>query len=728
MGKIMNRVVFAFLLVMSFSCVANEPVETTSPTQLDEVVVSVQKRKEMARTVPISMTVLPKHQLTREQNSTVSDLATSSPNVMSTQANGVNTFTIRGIGGGGRNIGFDPRVGVYIDGIYAGQVAGLDQNLLGIDQAVVLRGPQGTMFGRNTVAGAVVLTSTPASEYAGGGIKASLGNIGHWTVEGHVGGPLGPVRSLVHVQMERRDGWEKNAFNSQGLNDRHRNSVRGQLGWDVGASTSLTWSMDRATLEEKSTLGMPKSTFFGLPLGQLHKSGFNTTPMLNVLLQGTAVNVVHQDASNRTWTVVAGVRQNNQTRINDTDYSSLDLVNIQYNDHHQLRSLEARVSNSDQARFRYVTGVYVAHDDASSRREVVIGQDVMSRIAFPNQPNGLPFGLVFGLRPGIGATATGRVTTDVQAIFGQSDMNVNDKWTIHAGARLGMEKKDVRYNLDGSNSGRLGLARNASLADRRHTRHLSPAVGVSFKPSSEHMGYLRWSEGYKSGGWNLDFLTPAQINQGLEFDDETVQNTELGWKGEVGRTSFDVVAFDTKIKDHQVFQFVPLPTGGSVSVLRNAARVQVRGVEAQARMKITPNLQLHAALGQQSAKFVDFPGGEGGRNLAGNQLPEAPKTTANIGVHAKFGAQSQWSVDAQLHHQSSSFAGVENKISERYHSRTTMDAQVSWQSMDNITLRAWVRNATNNRALQYQSRDFFGHEVEKNMPPRTYGMEVIWEF
>jgi iron complex outermembrane receptor protein len=719
-------------LLLAFAAPMVHAQETSEPVVLDTVVVSVQKRNENETTVPRAMTVQDRWQLAQAQVTSVDDLATLGPNMSSSQANGLNTFTLRGVGGGGRNIGFDPRVGVYIDGVYAGQAAGLSQPLFGVEQAVVLRGPQGALFGRNSVAGAIVLTSQQAPDSTQGEVKLGAGNHHSSQIEASVGGAFNDrLRGQIGVLREKRDGTTTNVFDGNKLDDRDRLSVRGQLAFDATENDEFKLFVDHSRIDEQNFVGAAYTTFFGIPLAPgAQRPNFNTTPSIEATFQGVSAHWNHKDGSGRTWTVIAGHRNTEQERRNDTDYSALDLVNVRYRDEFTINSLEARVANADTARSRYVAGVYIAREQADTLRRVDIGNDVASRIPVPGAPAGLPFGAVFGLTTGLGALSTGQVDSNLGAVFGQWDFDITDRWTSHVGGRFSRETKTVDYQLDGRNSGRMAIA-TFDYNDRRAENHFAPTGGVSFKINDNHTAYATYSQGHKSGGWNLDFLNTAQAASGFSFDDESVDNLEVGVKGQVGRWSYDVAAFDARIDDYQVFQFEALGGGGSVSVLRNAASARSRGVEAQGRFKVSQHLSFHGAYGVLDATFKDFPGGGAGNvNLRGNDLPEAPRHTASVGSRVTWNAtHGQWSVDAQAAYRGLSYAGVENLASERLEARTIVDAQIGFAHRSGIwDARLWARNLTNSDADAYRTRDFFGHQVRKSIEPRMVGVEVALRF
>lgn len=735
----MNRSTLRGIPVLCLALMAAPAMaqQTTAPQDiatLDTVVVSVQKREELASDVPRAMTVVDAQTLARSGIDRVDGLAHAGPNMSSSQAGGVSLFTLRGIGGGGRNIGFDPRVGVYLDGVYIGQSAALIMPLFGIDQAVLLRGPQGSLFGRNSVAGAIVLTSQPPPDTFARQATVGVGTHERQQIQATIGGPIGDrVRVSAGVSRDKREGVATNLFDGQDLDNQDRWSARAQMVIDASDRDTVRVSVDKARVNERNIMGVASTGFFGTPIDALpdRTVDLNTTPSNRATIQGGSAQWDHHDASDRTWTVIAGSRDTTQARVNDTDYSAADLVRVDYEDRFEIHSLEARVANDSVARSRFVAGVYLADEKARTQRTVTIGRDTNTLVPVPGMPMRLPFGMAFGLVPGLGAQADGRVETQQAALFGSWDYDLTERWTTHVGGRLSRERKQVAYTLDGRGSGRLLIASINDFRDERTVDHFSPSAGLTYRFSDDLRAYATYSSGYKSGGWNLDFLNRGQAAGDFSFDDEQVRSMELGLKGQRGNLAFDVAVFQARIEDYQVFQLVPLGNGGSVLQLRNAAQARSRGIEAQGAWQANRHLKLHSSLGLLDAQFTDFPDGDAtGANLRGNRLNEAPRTTALLGAQLTWaGLGGQWALDAQARYRSENFTGPSNTDNERLAAQTISDLRLGYAAnTGRWEASAWVRNLTDERGDVFRTRDFFGHEVGKQHDPRMAGVDFTVHF
>lgn len=400
------------------------------------------------------MTVVGRKALDNSRATTLSDMQQLVPNFSIAQSLGVNTVTVRGVGGGGRNIGFDTRAGIYVDGIYMGQAQALDQSLFDIEQVEVLRGPQGHLFGRNTVAGAVNITSRAPSETFESSFRAVAGN--HNTREGYasVSGPVADkLLGKLSLGYEIRDGFSTNLFNHQKLDDLKRVSTRGQIAFQETDRLEINLSADYADIRQNSVVGETVTGMFDAPLPggpyASHTVNFNTTPYLNNTLSGASLTANYDMAGGNTLTAITGYRDTHQDRQNDTDWSPNDVFHINYTDDFKHISQEIRVASPVRNPLRYVAGVYLMHESADTYRTAIIGQDTNMLVKHPLVPVPVPFGALLGLVPGATVPVQGTVKTDSYALFGSLDYDLTSKLTLNLGARYTYEKKHLVYKSRG---------------------------------------------------------------------------------------------------------------------------------------------------------------------------------------------------------------------------------------------------------------------------------------
>jgi len=714
--------------------------------RLDRVTVTASKREESLEDVPISMTVIDQDMLRQGRGRTLADMQQLVPNFSFDEA-GTAVITIRGVGGGGRNIGFDPRAGVYLDGVYIGQSQSLGMPLFDIEQVEVLRGPQGHLFGRNTISGAVNITTRAPAAQPEARVRLVAGNESTYEAYADASGPLSDrITGKLAIAAETRDGHTRNLFDGRELEDLDRISLRGQLSFNPTDRLAASLYLDYTDIEQTALLGQPVTDLFDTPFeNSLNPSGllpprrvdFNTTPFTNNELYGGSLNLEYAFDSGHRLTGISGFRKVEQQRQNDTDYSANDLMRINFDDEFEQWSQEIRLISPDHGRLRYLVGVYLLNEDADTNRRATIGQDVLALVPLP--PGApvpfAPFGPAFGLAPGAVAPAVANVETENYAVFASFDLDLLDRLTLSAGLRFTREEKSIVFDLDGRQSGGLQIGNLDGFRDSRSDNELDPTVSLTFALTDTTNVYARYAQGFKSGGWNVDFLNVAQVATGFGFDTETVDSYELGIKGvsPSGRLRFDLAGFYNEFDDFQVFQFVPLGGGAAVLQLRNAAKVETIGLDGSLTWQPTPDLRLTGNFGYVDAEFKRFPGGgPGGADLSGNELAAPDLTAAAIAEYTlpAMLLAGQWSLYAEYSYRDSFFSGASNDPTfERIDSRNLVNARLEYRHRaQRFAASLWARNLFDNNFLNTRGRDFLGNQFVQYGEPRSYGVELIHHF
>ena len=312
------------------------------------------------------------------------------------------------------------------------------------------------------------------------------------------------------------------------------------------------------------------------------------------------------------------------------------------------------------------------------------------------------------------------------------------------GFRWSWEKKSVDYAIDSRQMPTLGLATGA-FADDHVDKDFSPTVTLNYAFTPRISGYLRYAQGYKSGGYNLDFVSPDIFPDALEFQKETARNYEAGVKGDLWdrRLSFGMAAFWTEFDDFQVDQFRDLGGGKIAIVIGNAAKVRTRGMELEASLRPIQGLTLNAGLGVLDATFLEFPGGGAqGADVSGNRIPGASRYQATLSADYVWpvGDDLEIMLHADYSFRSGYFTGVDN-----LRSRTLLGGTViPYGHVDDtqgVNVRAtlakadrgwevalWSRNLFDENVVVGYGSDFFGTQTREWSPPRTWGVEVSATF
>ncbi len=792
---------------------------------IEDIVVTATKRSERMKDVPISMSAMGSEQIDQTGVRDLKSIAEYIPNLQISQSNDFrSTVTIRGVGAQSRNIGFDARVGVYVDGVYMGQSPSLNQELLDLERVEVLRGPQGTLFGKNTVAGAINLVSKKPDEEFAGQVTADAGNLGYTEFKGMVNIPLSDkVFTKFTIAKADRDGYVLNSFTGNDLMQVDTLSYRAQIRFQVNDKLEVNASFDGLNSDALILVGEPLTDTFALvpvPFAPEEREVFfDKDPDDKRDVYGGHVDINYEFDNGFTIKSITGYRDTDAVYTNQTDYSPLDIVTIKFADRYKQLTEEIQFISPDDEKFTYMVGLYYYDQEAQTQRDANIGADFFEGffdvfgVPGPFQET-VRQTLGFGV-PGVDKTTNfGIVNTKSYAAYFNGVYEVTDKFKIGFGMRYSVEDKDVNWTADGRFSGRPllipdslaglpdlvnpdnagnligtditsesiaavnffsplaaaqlapfiqlnGLAFNTGttgddpnnpqpLINDRQDKFFAPSINLMYAVTEDVNIYAKYSSGYKSGGFNLDFINADELkaNAGLEFDKETVDSFEVGFKGSFmdNRIKLNMAGFISNYDDYQVNQFVDLGGGRTSIRITNAAKVQTKGIEAEATWHATDGLTFNGSLGVLDATFDEFlEGGAGGSDVSGNRLPNA--TTFNAAFSAQYyheleDIDSTLLLRADLTHRSGYFTTVNNDTSSPL--RAIPGATVPFDYIESLTMinariglisnsagwevYLWGRNLTDQRKYVDDLRDFFGTIARFPNLPRTYGIEGVFNF
>lgn len=711
-------------------CALSSSVGAAEPTTLSTV--TVQGIQHQERLLPMSTTVLNAHDLDKLRIKNVERATQFTPNTRASMASGANTLTIRGIGGGGRNIGIDPRVGMYLDGVSIGQSQALNVPWLDLEQAVFLNGPQGTFFGRNSISGAVSLHSNRPTDYFSAEGSLEFGSNNYQAVEGVLSGPLRDgLNARLAVRRQEQDGYIWNKHTDSFLSDKKVDTGRLGLEWKQG-NFNVWATYDWSTVQSNAIVGQPGSDFFGFPLATTlgkNQADLNTEPSYDLDSEGGMVNAQWETAYG-TLTSLTAHRSVRQDRVSDMDYFPADLLSLYYNDNFSTTSQELRWSG-ETSRFTYQVGGYFGREKSRTDRLITIGRDVPTTLTpVAGLPVRVPFATALRVRPGFGAMSLGNQTTNTKAVFGTISVPFATTWAIDAGARVSWESKRLNVDLDGSGSGGMQVATYTDF-DKLSTSDVSPYASVRYIPSQNTQWYLTYATGYKSGGWNADFVTRQQAQGDLSFKKETVNSWEVGVKSERQKWGVGAAVFHAVYDDYQFSQFVLQNNQAMVAQIRNAAKVSSQGLELKGRWTPTSNFMLRGELGLLRAKFDKFPNATGsGLSFGGNDLPEAPKFTSALGADY---TQSMWGGHMRFtvvqSYSSSMYALANNLPDEKIQPLALTHLAVRYQKENAWwSLKASMSNIFDRQKVNYINKDILNNRIIQYNAPRTFVVSLEGQF
>ncbi len=817
-----NRLVIS--AAISTALFGSALVSTTAVAQeaedlgIEEILVTAQKRSESLQEVPIAMSVFSSEMIDQSGSLELRDLGEYIPNVNISQGSDFGAqIRIRGVGANSRNIGFDSRVGVYLDGVYLGQGPALNQDLVDLEQIEVLRGPQGTLFGKNTVAGAINMISIKPTQEFTADVTANAMNYNGLELKGMINFPLGDiVAARISYSDRSRDGYVKNIYDQSHLPSTFNivhpvagpifgiplcdefggSTPPGCAANDVGPDTDpkVKWLSDVDTQSYRAQLritpsdqldiniavdglksdrnilnGEPFTDTFGSTVDRFAPEdlevSFSEDSFETRDIFGASLNIDYDLNNGYAFRSITAYRDTEMLHHNDTDATAFDFLYIDYLDEYQQTTQELQWISPDDSVFKYVAGFYYYNQDSHSARDAVTGNA----------------GWLFALPPGAGAFSVGDVETDSWAVFLNGSYDFSDAWTLGFGFRYSDETKDVVYHLDGTRSGVFGIGTTppGGYIDSDTYTNFAPMLTLGWAIGDNTNTYVKYSTGFKSGGFNLDYVTQADLDAGIVFDEETVDSYELGLKGTYfdGRLTFNAAAFIANYEDYQVNQFFDLgfdeASGTQLTSARitNAAEVDTSGLEFEATWLVTDSLTINGSLGLLDATFADFPGGTstevsapsvpGGVikvpvNAKGNRLPGAPETNATLGfVHFTHFSSVDLMIRLDILYTGDYFTTIENEqvrnLNGAHGATFTFDIgsfmrpnTIDYGHVDSFTtlngriglldndgaweVYLWGRNLTDEFVYIDYFRDFFGSLSGVPLTPRTYGIEATYHF
>jgi iron complex outermembrane receptor protein len=288
---------------------------------------------------------------------------------------------------------------------------------------------------------------------------------------------------------------------------------------------------------------------------------------------------------------------------------------------------------------------------------------------------------------------------------------------------------------------------NGQVIDNRSDNDFSPLVSLNYRLSKQINTYIKYATGYKSGGYNVDFLTQAQLDAGIEFDKETVASYEIGIKGHLfdQHVTFSSAAFYSTYDDYQINQLINLAAGTTALSIRNAAKVETRGLEFDLQYRLTSDLSINVALGLLDAEFYKFPGGgSNGEDLSGAKLPGVsdftfnlsaqyyyplPALNAELSALLSYNYQDDYNTNLDDLSQITLANGDALAIGQ-VDGFGIVNASVGLEPLGSgVSLFLWARNlASENSAIIVGEKSFFGTRRNVYVSPRTFGLTVKYTF
>ncbi|HKT72672.1 MAG TPA: TonB-dependent receptor [Steroidobacteraceae bacterium] len=691
-----------------------------SPVKLEEVIVTAQKRSENLQNVPIAVTVVGAEALSAAGISKVNELSLVTPGLTITMQGGAFMLPrIRGVGQSGAPLGGENPVAVYVDGVYYASPSGALFALNSISQISVLKGPQGTLFGRNATGGLIqVTTLDPSSEFSGNASVTS-GNRDTYGGAFYVTGGLAPniAADLTAYYNDQIHGNGTNLVNGRYIGTVKDVAVRGKIKADLGEDTTMRLAADYsrtragepAYRSEYGTLPINKAPFTG---GQFDIES-DTQPFAITQQAGASLTIDHDFAGIKLTSISAyrgvdtsGALDNDGLPAPTTVFVPDAQTFVTVFGRERTFSQELQLSSAVSGPFKWTAGLYYFQMKANYGPPVII-----------NQLNGLSV-----------ITINSDLTTKAYAGYAQATYAVSDRLNVTAGLRYTREDRDISGNLGVAIAGTqiLFIPSSGSLANGQATWRLA----ADYRLSDEVLAYISDNRGFKSGGFN-----PTEIPY-RSFEPERIDAYEAGLKVDVLdsrlRVNPAMFYYDYANLQATIFQ-------GGVLMTQNAASARIYGLDldlqaaASAQLTLTGGLSvLHARYGFYRGAQISTPDPVNGGNiisaadLRGKRLPNTPDWTVNLGAEYAIPVrEAEIRLAANYYYNDGFFGDPENRLrQDGYH---LVNASIEYRSPHGYRVSAWAKNIGDKAYASQLYTSDAGDKIQV-APRRTFGLTLGLEF
>ncbi len=716
--------------VASAQEVAPAPAQEAPRTdQIEDIIVTAQRREQNLQDVAASVTAFDTANLQQQSVLNLTDLNSKVPNVVLAPVGAypyASAFFIRGLGFADVESTFEPAVGVEMNGIYLARNSGALQDFFDIESVEILRGPQGTLYGRNTIGGVVsVRTKRPGDVFAGEG-QLTFGDRGRAEVRLAVESPLNDIFAVRASMMYKNyNGFSQNATTGKKVGDNEVWSGRvtfvAKPTPDVEATLIGDFDRERGSGGAFRNASLPGNVYYNfspdtgtptpiIPAGNSDPTDpyvvYGNTPLFaNLDTWGLAFNL-DWAVGGAKITAITGYREFNDRVQSDYDASALPFFAALRDQSHNQFSQEIRIASDGKSRLEYVFGGFFMHQYYS----------------LTNTQSGTIYG-------GLSVPQIASQGNSAWAGFGQLDFHLTDALTLTAGGRYSYETKRFTNQP---------LFYPAAMTYKDNWDDFSPKLGVSYQVNPDVLAYFTWSKGFRSGGFNG---RAASYTSAGPYNAETVSSFEGGLKTELfdKRVRFNLAAFSSTYSDMQVGTQGLTTSGVYESIVTNAGKAKIDGIEAELQWVLGGGFRINANAAYLDARFkenfTDLTS-DGINNPTDNSdlpLAYAPEWSGSLGLfyNADVGiGKLNGSVNAVYMDDIYTSGGVANRTSDVQvrPSNVLVDATMALEGESGWRVGVWVKNAFDKAVIN----NTFGLGplgfLRVYSPPRTFGVDLGYKF
>ena len=713
---------------------------------LEEVIVTATKRAESLQDIPVTVNALSESTIHEAGVSDLSDVAALVPAL--TVSRNLSPFAsairIRGFGTSQNDPALEASVAFILDGVYMGSSGLGMSDLTDVERVEVLQGPQGTLYGKNSNAGVVsVTTKSPNMEETEGYVEASLGD---YSLQRYVGSVTGPINDSMAYSLSgswhERDGWLESKSGGDDLNELEDWNARGKFLWL--ATDALRVQLTVSHVDRDTSCCAADATQTAAVTDQLAVKGLqvlkndafdyknNVDVDSNFDLEADAVNIkMDYDFENAVLTSISAWADYDYKSSTDADRSELAVlatVDDKYTG--EQYSQELRLTSDLDGPVQYIVGGFASYEERTrggDNKDVVkVGEDV---IAVGGVQTGLGDGFGLLVQPGDSVYFDNKWETETFALFGQSSYDITEDWAATLGLRYTREQKEAELNTQPFSSaptfgtgGSLVELAFAPIDDsfNRDKDGFTGLANLTWFVTGETMLFTSVSTGSKSGGFN----GVAGVGEPREFDDEDTTNYELGVKSQLfdNRLQVNATIFFTQFDD---LQFLAQSSTGVGTFVSNAAEGESKGLDLNFSAAPWEFLMLSGGLQYLDAEYTD-----GALDDAGLDVPYAPDWSGNLAATVFLPlAGGVTYLRGDYSYMDDHFTNPTYQASKVEQDRTLVNVRLGWRN-DNWDGAVWVKNATDEdySVLSAEPLTYSGTEAEFLAEPRTWGVTLRYTF
>jgi iron complex outermembrane recepter protein len=700
----------------SASVAAPSETEEAHAGEIPEIVVTAERREEQVQSVPIAVSVITSEAALKSGITTSEEMVLAVPGLqMDLNGGGLSPF-LRGVGTTFANAGAEPSVAIYVDGVYIPSPEGGLFNLNNVERVEILKGPQGTLFGRNATGGVIqVITKEPSSEPSAD-ISVGYGNYDTSMLSfyGTTSLATGLASDLAVYADDNPDGWGHNLYNGD-QNYKYDNiDVRNTWLWQPQQSTRIKLALDYEDTTNEAGLGLKPLPGTVTVAGTTYAGFYNTDSNVQdqkVLHQGGVLLQVTQDLPFATFKSISAYREVRPNFSLDQDTSPLPIVNAHIYDPDSSVTQEVQLISPQAGKIQWIGGLFYFHDVAGYS-PLYIGGEAAN-----------PFTLI---------AIAARQHTDSYAGYGQATLEVAPETHFTAGIRYTDDRRSVAGTTSADNVGVIASGAQSADFDKVTWR-----LALDHQFSPDVLGYVSYDRGFKSGLFNTITYTEAAVKP------EVLDAYEIGLKSEYleHRVRANLAGYYYKYSDLQVDEVV---TGATIVL--NAAKAEIYGLDADFTVLPIHNLTLNGSLALIHGRYTNFPNspyfpavtasscspgvgalGACSIDATGMETVHTPSFTMHLSAdYVKPTGVGPFDIAADFYHNDGFFWDPANQVRQPAYS--LYNASIGWMNLlERYGIRLWGKNLGGATYYSYAIVSTLGRQFSP-AAPRTYGFTISAHF